>query len=103
MSSEWPGWRERAANLDGQTVFAVGYQICRRCQLGRVELSYIDPSYQRCGLASAGLAALHAEHPELSWLILGAASPTRKHSGQLSAPMYPAATNSEDSAQIRPS
>jgi hypothetical protein len=71
MSSERPGWRERAANLDDQTVFAVDYQICRLCQLGWVEQPYTDPSYQRCGLASAGLAALRTEHPELSWHTLG--------------------------------
>ncbi|KPM52674.1 hypothetical protein ACG83_30150 [Frankia sp. R43] len=27
--------------------------------------------YQRCGLASAGLAALRADHPGLSWHTLG--------------------------------
>jgi hypothetical protein len=71
MSGERPSWRERAANLDGQTVFAVDYQICRRCRLGWVEQPYTDPSCQRCGLASAGLAALRTEHPGLSWHTLG--------------------------------
>jgi hypothetical protein len=32
-SQERPGWRERATHLDGQTVFAVDYQPCRRCGL----------------------------------------------------------------------
>jgi hypothetical protein len=33
ISPEWTGWRERAANFNGATVFAVDYQICHRCQL----------------------------------------------------------------------
>lgn len=70
-SSERPGWRERAANLDGEIVFAVDYQICHCCQLGWVEQPYTEPQYQRCGLASAGLGALRAEHPSLSWHTLG--------------------------------
>src|SRR5262245_7879471 len=71
LSGERTGWRERAANLDGDTVFAVDYEICRRCRLGWVEQPYTEPDYQRCGLASAGLAALRAEHPGLSWHTLG--------------------------------
>jgi hypothetical protein len=71
MSGERPGWRERTATLDGDTVFAVDYQICHRCRLGWVEQPYTDPPYQRCGLASAGLAALRTEHPGLSWHTLG--------------------------------
>lgn len=70
-SGERIGWRERAAKLNGEIVFAVDYQICRRCQSGWVEQPYTDPEYQRCGLASAGLAALRAEHPGLSWHTLG--------------------------------
>jgi hypothetical protein len=52
-------------------VFAVDYLICRRCWLGWVEQPHTDPQYQRCGLASAGLAALRADHPGLSWHTLG--------------------------------
>lgn len=70
-SQERPGWRERAAHLDGQTVFAVDYQPCRRCGLAWVEQPYTDPLHQRCGLARAGLAALRTEHPGLSWHTLG--------------------------------
>ncbi|WP_439681215.1 hypothetical protein [Embleya sp. MST-111070] len=36
-----------------------------------VEQPYTDPSYQRCGLASAGLVALRTEHPGLNWHTLG--------------------------------
>ena len=75
FSGERIGWRERAANLDGDTVFAVDYEICRRCRLGWVEQPYTEPDYQRCGLASAGLAALRAEHPGLSWHTLGSHFP----------------------------
>lgn len=71
VSDERPGWRERAAHLDGQTVFAVDYQTCRRCRFGWVEQPYTDPQYQRCGLATAGLAAVRTEHPNLSWHTLG--------------------------------
>lgn len=53
-SQERPGWRERAANLDADIVFSIDYRSCRRC-----------------GLASAGLAALRAEHPDLNWHTLG--------------------------------
>lgn len=70
-SRERHGWRERAANLDGEVVFSVDYQVCRDCQLGWVEQPYTLPEYQRCGLASAGLAALRIEHPGLSWHTLG--------------------------------
>jgi hypothetical protein len=70
-SGERFGWRQRAANLDDEFVFAVDYQICRRCRLGWVEHPYTDPRYQRCGLARAGLAALRAEYSDLSWHTLG--------------------------------
>lgn len=70
-SQERPGWRERAAHLDGNIVFAVDYQPCRRCGLAWVEQPYTDPLYQRCGLARAGLAALRTEHSGLSWHTLG--------------------------------
>lgn len=65
------GTGKRAANLNGQQAFAVDYQICRRCRLGWVEQPYTMEKYQRCGLASAGLAALRADHPSLSWHTLG--------------------------------
>jgi hypothetical protein len=66
-----PGWRERAAYLDPEEVFAVDYQICHRCGLGRVEEPYTHPDYQRCGLAAAALAAVRSEHPGLEWHTLG--------------------------------
>lgn len=65
------GWRQRAARLGGQEVFAVDYQFCLRCGMGWVEEPYTIPEYERCGLASAGLAALRAEHPGLQWHTLG--------------------------------
>jgi hypothetical protein len=71
VSRERTGWRQRAAYLDGDVVFAVDYQICRRCRLGWVEQPHTVEQYQRCGLASAGLAALRAEHPGLEWHTLG--------------------------------
>lgn len=79
VSGERPGWRTRAANLrsgdgvDGREdyAFAVDYQICRRCHLGWVEQPYTPPQYRRRGLAAAGLAALRAENPGLSWHTLG--------------------------------
>ena len=52
-------------------MFAVDYEVCRRCRLGWVEQPFTTPEYQRCGLASAGLAALRAEHPGLAWHTLG--------------------------------
>jgi hypothetical protein len=61
------GWRQRAARLGGQEVFAVDYQFCLRCGMGWVEEPNTIPEYERCGLASAGLAALRAEHPGLQW------------------------------------
>jgi hypothetical protein len=71
ISTNRIGWRERAANLNGECAFAVDYYLCRRCRLGWVEEPYTLPRYQRCGLASAGLAALRAEHPGFSWHTLG--------------------------------
>ncbi|MEU1673843.1 hypothetical protein ABZ752_17680 [Streptomyces roseifaciens] len=71
VSDERLGWRQRAANLNGDFAFAVDYQICRRCGLGWVEQPYTQPQYQRCGLATAGLAALRAEYPGLEWHTLG--------------------------------
>jgi hypothetical protein len=71
ISAERIGWRQRAANLYDECAFAVDYQICRRCQLGWVEQPYTLPRYQRCGLATAGLAAMRTEHPGLAWHTLG--------------------------------
>jgi hypothetical protein len=34
VSANRPGWRERAAKLDGESAFAVDYQLCHRCRLG---------------------------------------------------------------------
>jgi hypothetical protein len=71
VSAERAGWRQRAAYLDGKQVFAVDYQVCRRCLLGWVEQPYTDPRYQRCGLAGSALEALRAEYPGLRWHTLG--------------------------------
>jgi hypothetical protein len=62
-----PGWRTRAAYLEGDMVFSVGYVICRPCALGLVEWPNTDQRVRRCGLATAGLAALRADHPRLPW------------------------------------
>jgi len=71
VSGERDGWRERRANLRGDVAFAVDYLICRRCRLGWVEQPYTEPPYQRCGLATAGLAQLRTEHPGLHWHTAG--------------------------------
>lgn len=71
VSANRPGWRERAAYLDGEEVFAVDYQICRACGSGWVEEPYTNPDYQRCGLAAAGLAALRSQNQGLEWHTLG--------------------------------
>ncbi|WP_433358708.1 hypothetical protein [Streptosporangium sp. CA-115845] len=71
VSAERIGWRCRAAYLNAEPAFAVDYRLCRRCRLGWVEQPYTLPQYQRCGLASAGLAALRREHPGLTWHTLG--------------------------------
>jgi hypothetical protein len=71
VSAERTGWRQRAGNLHGQSIFAVDYQICRRCRLAWVEQPHTEERYQRSGLAGAGLAALRAEHPGLAWHTLG--------------------------------
>jgi hypothetical protein len=73
-SAEREGWRERAAVLNGEVIFAVDYQICQQCGLGWVELPHTDPSYQRCGLARAALTAVRTENPGLSWHTLGGQS-----------------------------
>ncbi|SPL88400.1 unnamed protein product [[Actinomadura] parvosata subsp. kistnae] len=65
------GWRTRAAVLGREHAFAVDYHLCRRCRLGWVERPHTMPEYQRCGLASAALAQLRAEHPGLFWHMLG--------------------------------
>ncbi|WSJ58820.1 hypothetical protein OG756_12890 [Streptomyces sp. NBC_01310] len=71
VSSERIGWRQRAANLDGEFAFSVDYQLCHRCRLGWGEQPYTLPECERCGLASAGLAALRIEHPNMTWHTLG--------------------------------
>ncbi|MCX4626601.1 hypothetical protein [Streptomyces sp. NBC_01443] len=71
LSPQRAGWRQRAANLDGEYAFSVDYQICPACRLAWVEDPYTLPDYQRCGLASAGLAALRLEHADVSWHTLG--------------------------------
>ena len=32
ISDERIGWRQRAANLNGEFAFAVDYEVCRRCR-----------------------------------------------------------------------
>jgi hypothetical protein len=71
VSTERDGWRQRAANLNGEFAFAVDYLVCHRCRVGWVEQPYTLPQYQRCGLATAGLTALRADHPALAWHTLG--------------------------------
>ncbi|MDT0321426.1 hypothetical protein [Streptomyces millisiae] len=70
-SAERHGWRQRAAQLDGDLIFTVDYRLCRACGLGWVEQPFTVPGYQRCGLATVGLAALRGEHPGLAWHTLG--------------------------------
>ncbi|MFJ3827808.1 hypothetical protein ACIPWI_07535 [Streptomyces sp. NPDC090046] len=65
------GWRERAANLDGECVFSIDYRVCSQCQLAWVEEPYTVPEYQGCGLASAGLTALRDEYGDVSSHTLG--------------------------------
>ncbi|WP_367140699.1 MULTISPECIES: hypothetical protein [Streptomyces] len=73
VAVERDGWRQRAANLEGEEdhPFAVDYRVCRRCRLGWVENPYTPEPFQRCGLASAGLAALRRENTGLAWHTLG--------------------------------
>lgn len=71
LSPNRAGWRQRAANLAGEYAFSVDYQICSACRLAWVEEPYTLPDYQRCGLASAGLAALRLEYAGSSWHTLG--------------------------------
>jgi hypothetical protein len=70
-SQNRPGWRERAADLHGDEVFGIDYQVYRRCRLGWVEEPSTDEPYQRRGLATAALVALRQAHPSLSWHTLG--------------------------------
>jgi hypothetical protein len=81
-------------------VFAVDYQICRHCQLGWVEQPYTDPPYQRCGLASAGLAALRAEHPDLGWHTLGGHFPDSQAFWTTVGTGVPGSYHSDNSAHI---
>jgi hypothetical protein len=85
-SGERAGWRERAAvRIDPDTpagseelVFSVDYRTCRRCKLGWIEHPWTNPRYARCGVASAGLAALRHDHPHLSWHTLGGHFPNSR-------------------------
>ncbi|GLZ82035.1 hypothetical protein Afil01_68420 [Actinorhabdospora filicis] len=61
------GWRERAANEDGQTRFAVDYLVCGECALGWLEEPFRHQSHEGTGLAAACLAALGADHPGRTW------------------------------------
>lgn len=65
------GWRVREAALDDDEAFAVTYWVCRKCHSGWVEWPYTAPQYLRCGLASAGLAALRTDNPRTAWYTLG--------------------------------
>lgn len=66
-SGRYFGWRCRQANLDGVQVFVVEYVVCPYCRLGWVDKPYTIETYQRRGLAAAGLAALRGEHPGVAW------------------------------------
>lgn len=71
-SQERVGWRERAAFFNGDELFGVDYETCRRCKLGWVEQPTTHhEKHRRCGLAAAALAALRHEHPGLQWHTLG--------------------------------
>lgn len=61
------GWRERAANEDGETRFAVDYLVCRECHLGWLEEPFRHGSHEGTGLETACLAALNADYPGRTW------------------------------------
>jgi hypothetical protein len=76
-SRERTGWRERAAYLNGEELFGVDYEVCRRCRAGWVEQPATHhEEHRRCGLARAALKALRAEHPGLEWHTLGGHLPS---------------------------
>ena len=99
-SANRPGWRERAAYLDANEVFAVDYEVCRRCGLGWVEEPYTHPDYQRCGLAAAALAALRTIIQDWNGTPSAAISATLNPSGRRLARTSMAATPSGTSALI---
>jgi hypothetical protein len=66
-SGRYFGWRCRQANLNGEEAFVVAYVVCPHCKIGWVDKPYTVKTYQRRGLAAAGLAALRCEHPGLVW------------------------------------
>lgn len=78
VASERTGWRTRAAWLHGEHVFAVDYRVCRRCRIGWVESPATFEPYRRCGLATAGLTALRADRPGLTWHTLGGHFPVSR-------------------------
>jgi hypothetical protein len=47
--------------------FVVEYIVCPHCRFGWVDRPYTVEEYQRHGLAAAGLRALRAEHPGVTW------------------------------------
>lgn len=61
------GWRERAANEDGRTRFAVDYLVCGDCALAWIEEPFRHHSHEGTGLREACLAALDADYPGRSW------------------------------------
>ncbi|MER7245820.1 hypothetical protein [Kribbella sp. NPDC000426] len=65
------GWRERAAYLGGDEIFAVDYGVCDHCAIGWVEEAATADGYTRPGLATAGLAAIRASHPGITWHTAG--------------------------------
>jgi hypothetical protein len=67
ISGTRDGWRQRTAFLDELFVFSVDYRICRRCRIAWVEEPYTVMRYQRCGVATAALAALRHDNPGLQW------------------------------------
>jgi hypothetical protein len=66
-SFEHRTWRTRAAYLRGAEVFGVDYVVCAVCRLGYVDNPYTVDTLQRCGLASAGLAAVRSDNPGIAW------------------------------------
>ena len=74
-SAERTTWRERAAWIGGDEVFAVDYQVCPRCRLGWVEQPWTHEEHRRSGLAAAGLSALRNENPGFAWHTLGGHMP----------------------------
>jgi hypothetical protein len=70
-------------------------------RLRAVEQPYTLPAYQRCGLATAGLASCAPNTPACPGTPSAAISPNLTPSGPPLAPAYPAAINSARSADTQ--